>query len=210
MVHLDGAWIDLAQAAEFAAPLLLLPHGTVNVPRGQLWTYSHKARHTVTVLRHDYKSITVARGEAFPSGTDTPVVLVFDVFAPGALRGNFVMRHKAEMGIAHPVFLAGGVPGEHSVPFVCPACAGIHRHGAGATANGAVLRATHCLSAQAAGIDTAVLIPYAHGDPAAVLTSKEHAWLTRWQRLQGWRADWPGEAPEYLYQSTRHLIGASA
>lgn len=220
MINIGGVWLDLAQAARYAAPLHLLPMGTMRVPRGPVlagpWRddyliipdetarpeHRHRPRSIprLAVIGHDGQRRTTTLTDCrWPSGRDVPLFWVFDLTKPGALHGGFVMLHKALIAKwAHLKYLAGGVPGEHSVPFVCPTCRELHRHGAGATAGGAVLRGADCLSAMAAGCPFSVLLPFGHPDSAAVLTRREAARLGRWQRMPGWRPDWSGEPPGRL------------
>jgi hypothetical protein len=209
MVNAGGVWFDLARDAAYVAPLHLLPVGTMAVPAGPVLMGPFVESHItlpdlgfiprITVIGHDgQRRMTTPNDRTFPSGrnTDTPIHRVFDLTQPGALKGDFVTLNRALIAEwAHPLFMAGGVPDEGSVPFVCPACRQIHRHGAGSTSDGAELRETHCLSARAAGCTTAVLLPIGHPDPGSVLTRREAAWLRRWQRMEGWRADWPGQHP---------------
>jgi hypothetical protein len=224
LANVGGVWVDLAKAAVYVAPLHLLPVGTIAVPSGPVLVGPF-AEHYLTlpdlivppeeqhllqpllpeikdtprtmVIGHDnQRRTTTLKDGTFPSGRDTPIHAVFDLTEPGAIDGDFVTSRARISATAHPMFMAGGVPDEGSVPFVCLACRQIHCHGAGSTRDGADVRGSHCLSAKAAGCDTAVLLPFGHPDPSSVLTRREWAWLRRWQRMEGWRPDWPGHPPD--------------
>ena len=94
--------------------------------------------------------------------------------------GEAAMQARPGGDVPPRRFAPGG-----STPFVCPACRSLHWHGRGAARDHAELRGTHCLTARAGGLDTALLLPVPHPDPVSVLTWKADAELARWCREPG-------------------------